>query len=593
VEREIQVPESIKKTLERLHRDRTAVLALPPEKALKHILESPNPAALVHSFSEEDLYFLVHEIGPEDAIEILSLASNRQWDFFLDMEPWEKDRFTPAAVTRWVDLMLKADPHRLARWVFEEKTDFFEQYLFKNLEIRHREHDEDPSIFGEDFMTLDDVLYFRFIEYPFDPPMGPEEKKTRNHVLTELVSILARYDYPSYRNLMMKTAGVIPAESEEELYRLRNVRLREKGFLPYEEALGIYQSLSPESLKGRGGKWIPKRAEDMLLPVPAAFFRMFPEGGAFIRALRVLHTEAAALQIQTEFAALCNRIIAADQKAVHNREALGSVVRKACGYLNIGLERLNPEAGKADPNRSAAFLVRHPLADIFRVGFGAAQELKWITEKWQKTTWFSRQRLPMTFWGEEGLGVLGGLLIQRPLFFDHYETGVLYREFASLEDIEKTRAALEEIVAFDELFSFLRADVSSWISHPFFTYRNFLLTLWAGVRLGLVTPDADPAPVIPVPLGPFKLFFNGLWEGKKPSRRIRMTAKADFLNWLSSRSGFSEEDLRRKVGSGLESLFSRIESEYAKVSAKDLDARYIHLFLVQNPKAGPKENRHP
>jgi len=33
------------------------------------------------------------------------------------------------------------------------------------------------------------------------------------------------------------------------------------------------------------------------------------------------------------------------------------------------------------------------------------------------------------------MGVLGGILLKKPLFYDNYKTGVLYREFTSAEDV--------------------------------------------------------------------------------------------------------------------------------------------------------------
>ena len=584
MEKDALSPESTENRIKRLYDERAAVLSLPPEKALDRILEAEAPAALVHSFSDEDFYLLVQEIGPGDALELVSLASNRQWEFLLDMEVWKKERFDSPAVTRWIDYLMKADARRLARWVLEEKAEFFELYLFRNIEIRIREHDEDPSVFGEDAFTLDDVLYVRFIDYPFDSPLSSEEKKTRQEVLMRFLKNLAEYDYPRYHHFLMESAHVIPAESEEEMYRLRSIRMAEKGFLPYHEAVGIYRALSPDKVKKRPGKFIPKRLSDLLLPVPVGFSRVLGEDTLFARAIREVEAQGALFQIQAEFAALCNRIISADQKTVQDREALREVVKKACGYVSIGMERLAPEHEKPSPAQAAAMLVRYPLEDLFRLGFGAGQALKWRAQKWKKTSWFFNQGLPLAFWGEEELGVLGGLLIPRPLFYDNYETGFLYREFATLEEVRKTERILEGIMALDDLFSHLNIHVTALAGRPFFTYKNCLLTLWAAHHLGLnPKADADALPVTPLAMSDFKGFFSRLWEGKTPPRKIRKAMKADFLAWLCTRSGLSEDHVRRRVGSILENLFNTLESEYCRVALTDLDPRFIHLFLIQKP----------
>ena len=67
------------KTLERiqqLQQKRREILELPPAKALDRILTDRHPAALVHSFPEQDFYLLVNEIGAQDALPLLSLATN-------------------------------------------------------------------------------------------------------------------------------------------------------------------------------------------------------------------------------------------------------------------------------------------------------------------------------------------------------------------------------------------------------------------------------------------------------------------------------------------------------------------------------------
>jgi len=230
---------------ENLLRQRKKILSLPPEKALDAILDSPQPAALVHSCSEEDLYFLIHDIGPEDSLQLLSLASNRQWEYILDMETWERDRLEISSVTRWLYLLLKTDPNRLVQWTINEKSDLIEHYLFKTIEVRIRNHDQDPSDFGEDFFTYDDTFYVRFIKDPLVPePDNSIHKTHQEEFLSQFLERLAGFDHSIYQNVLLESSGIIPAELEEEAYRLRNVRLGEKGFLPFDEAISIYQPLS-------------------------------------------------------------------------------------------------------------------------------------------------------------------------------------------------------------------------------------------------------------------------------------------------------------------------------------------------------------
>ena len=564
----------------KLSEERKKVLAMPPEKARDAILDAPQPAALVHSFAEEDFYFLMHDIGIEDSLALLSLASNRQWEYILDMEVWEKDNLELQSVTRWLDLLFKVDPDRFIQWVLKDKTHFMEYYLLKNIEVKIREHDQDPAEFGEDFFTFDETIYLRLRPEAVDPDLESLESneminEDRDAFILDFFKHLAQYDFISFQNILLESSGVIPAEAEEEAYRARNIRLAEKGFMPFEEAVGIYQPLKPQDFEQLSVKYTSADPErQLLLPVPLYPSGMLPAEDLFAGALQHLERDATRQQIQMEFAGLCNQAGVADNKTVRDKTALKDIVKKVCGYLNIGIERLTVAGGKVDLNRAAELLCQYPLSGIFRVGYGLALELKWQVARWRKTCWFEKEGLRLSFWGTEWMGVLGGLLIKRPLFYDNYATGVLYREFGSTDDIQITKHVIDQVVAMDELLGSMNVALVE-LADGLLTWKNLLLTLWVRHYLGLA---AEPAPL---DRDEFKRFFNDLWTTRGKPRQIRLAIKESFLNWLANQSGRADYEISQKLAQTLESLFSEIESELGRVAGQDLDPRFIQLFLIK------------
>jgi hypothetical protein len=553
---------------------RKEILSMTPEKALDTILDYPQTAALVHSFADEDFYFLIHDIGLDDSIELLSLASEQQWEYIMDIEAWDKDRVSLDSVTKWLDLLLKADPNRLIRWFLQEKTEFVEYYLFKNIEVLIREHDQDPSDFPDDFFTFDDIFYVRFRNDVYESEL--KNKDQRDQFLSDFLERLADYDHVTYQSVLFETSSITPSESEEENYRLRNVRLAEKGFMPFDEAVAVYQPLKIKDL-GKQVKKFPAKSDsaDTFLPVPFYPTGMLKEDNLFTRSLSVIETDEILQQMQAEFAALCNQVIAADEKAIREREELRHIVKKVCGYLSIGLERLTEEQGLRDTlNRTAALIQQYPLSQIFRVGYCSALELKWRAEKWQKSSWSAQEKLPLIFWGEEGMGLIGGLLIKKPMYFDNYKTGVIYREFTCVKDIRETETALAEIISIDRLFSLMTISAGT-ISGLFLTYKNFLLTLWMRHSLGLTEE------LLPVNLEEFSRFFASLWSGESKPRKIKLSVKESFLNWFSEKTGKDAYEITQSIGQMLERLFDEIESEYGEVSVRHLDPKHIYLFLVK------------
>jgi hypothetical protein len=573
-----------KKALElraQLQEKRQQILALSPREALDRILHDPRQLPLVHSFPEQDFYFLIHDIGPEDALPLLALASEKQWDHIVDLEAWQKDRIDLQSVPRWLGLLLDADQPRFIRWFLEQKLEFIEFYLFQNIEVRVIDHDQDPSEFGSNFFSLDNTYFVRIIEPPVNDEADQTTQSQRKGFLTKLIKGLADFDHRTYQNVMLEATHLLPAESEEKCYHWRNVRLAEKGFLPFDEALGIYQPIKPEDI----GQYRIDRLDDKkdapTVPSVSQYpIQVLKDDNHFTRALASLAGSQELPDIEAEFAHLCNRIIVADHKTVSDREALGEIVKKACGFINLGLERLVKDLPGMDPRQAAELFIKYPLTQIFRVGFGGVLELKWQAEKWLDRCWFAAAGLRLTFWGEQWLGVLGGLLLKKPLFYDNYATGVLYREFSRLEDIRLAEDMFNQIKAVDELLSLMSFELAHPSSYGFLTYKNLILTLWARYYL---TSPAEP--LQPIPLKEFMPFFNALLSGQPDSgaeqkHTIPQAMKDNFLDWLADETSLKDFEITGELGKTFEDLFAEIETELGSVSVKELDPRYVQMFLL-------------
>lgn len=731
---------------------RAGILAMSSEKALDAILDSPFPATLVQSFPDQDLHFLMHHIGEEDFLPVLSIASSQQWEYILDVEVWNNDRLDIAQATRNISLLYKADPQRFIRWAVKEKTEFFEYYLFRNMEIRIREHDEDPSDFGDDFSTIDSVLYFRFLktsgngddsvsvsEEIFNSEstqatmisdtgygvisgtqedldsqdensdnMSPETTET---VITDILNTLADMDISVFQGVLLETTSVIPAEIEEEEFRLKNVRLAEKGFLPAHEAVAVYQPLKVAHLKERPGIFFktPFLGSDIPLPprYPSLILKKqsddsrssvsqtslvsrYPSvtdrdrDSVFVSALDLLDKdENIALNIQSEFAFLVNSLVSADKITVRSREMLEKIVENACSYLSLGIEMIHYEllgsdtmpgdkkeslfareydfgsqtnsiaTQNADPankkeafragtedvisgsgypdltsEQGAAILRKYAIKDIFRIGSGAGMSLKESVKRWRSQSYIVKQGLSLTFLGENWLGVVGGLLLDRPLFFDNYASGVLYRPFESLEDIELTQNALLSIDQIDKMLEKLNPDATA-LSQKFLTWKAVFLTLWIRTRMGL---DRHPyedrsvgnnlkesasgsSSVYDIPLARFKPFFIQLLgldlEHKKAGTtgKINKIIRSDFFSWLSESGVVADSMINSDIGQHkvceirdekdsdvnscvqgnalsdtarkiFDELFDELEEEYGSISPEDIDPELISHFIL-------------
>ncbi len=576
--------------LAELLEQRRKLLSMPAEKALDEILEAPDALPLAHSFSGEDFYFLIHDIGLDDALPILSMASSSQWEYILDVEGWQRDNVVLNSTLKWFDLLLQADADRFIQWVQNEKLELFEFCLFKTIEVRIREHDEDPGVFGDDFSTLDGIFYFRFVNHGMDDSQEAEFLPEKEEIVLSLLKKLADADHVVYQKILFEFASILPAETEEEIYRLRNVRMAEKGFLPFDEAIGIYQPLQ-RATEISMQKRMKRLGASRKSTIPLSLYPVSVISGEdlFSRTMNQIDGRSMFSALESEFAVLCNTIIAADQKTIRERVELAGIVEKACGYISVGLQKLSDNMEKPHIESLISLISEYPLSYIFKTGYGLVLELKWRIDRWLKKSWFQKNGLSLGFWGEEWLGVLGGLLLKNPLYFDNYEAGKMYREFTSMTDIQKTEEAVSDIIRFDTLLSVL--DISfEPLSSYFVTYKNLLLTVWARAQLGL------DSRLLPIEIDRFRVFFQTIFEespespgkgtqtGEQAKKRITVNAKTTFVNWISAKTGWMDNEITNRYGSIFNKLFQEIENEYGSVSAKDLDPRYVRLFLLQQDK---------
>ena len=231
-----------------IQRKRSAVMALATEEKAPAILNTDHPAALVHAFPEQDFLLLVEEIGPDDAMELIALASDRQWEHLVDARIWEDDRIDPVEATRWLHRLCRADFRRAIRWLTREKPEFLELFLFRNINIIVREPDVEPAAMPDGFFSFDQTFYMEIPELPPRTTGEARDSALRQELLHDLLSRLASDDHLMLQRILLEAVRILPAEAEEEEYRLRCVRMAEKGFLPFEEAIGIYQPLNPEDL---------------------------------------------------------------------------------------------------------------------------------------------------------------------------------------------------------------------------------------------------------------------------------------------------------------------------------------------------------
>lgn len=534
------------------------LVSLPGSEIMNRILDMEEAERVVQTLPHADLYWLIKRIGEDDALPLLKLASNEQWQFLLDLETWDRDRLDMEQASQWLGRLFQADAERVLKWVLSEGGLFIYFYLSGKIEVQVRGKDEifeDPS-----FLTLDDIYYFKVF--------NPEDEE----FLQNLLRRISEEDYLRYQSLMLGLAGTLRDEVEEELYRLRKVRIAEDGFLPYEEAGSLYAYLKPDALQTeKSAPPVPEPGSG-LPAAPLAPILHVGENNLLMEAMEQIADPLLLDRIRLEFAGLCNQILSADRVRVGDMEDLVRVCRKAAGYIHAGLERLC--GGKREGCRRC--LEENPLQQIFRAGFSLALEIKWDADRWVKQAWFAGQGLKPAFWDDWGR-TLAGILQKRPLHYLGPSSQHPYGDFESSADLERCREILELMKALDKLLGGISARhpvEKQWTRDPLLTFHALIFNFWARQKLNL-----KPG-VAPLSLEEVTGFFRLLRCGSEKPPFGMGGFKEIFVEDMAVHGRDMDPESMKALRRALSAVWDKFREEYAWVATADLEGRYLRFMLT-------------
>ena len=532
-------------------------------RILSRIMEQKNPGKLVQSLSSGDFFWLLKKVGEEDCLTLLEWASEAQWQYLLDLVIWTKDGLDKARASTWIKRLQEADSKRLVRWFFGQGEALASYHLFKSMEVIVVDKDDEAYELPEGFFSLDGVFHIRVTD--------PEQRETIENIIREM----ARTDNVRYQAFLTGLAGLLPAEMEEEMFRLRNVRLAEHGFLPFEEAMSVYAPLDPSALS-------PDEPERMLDIFEDEDIR------AMVPALPLYHTETENMltgaafetedavlmdKIRLEFAGLCNQIISADGLLVPELDVLVSTCQKVARVLNLALERL---CGK-DLSKAEQALRDHSFVDLFRVGFGLTLKLKWEAERWLKESWFFRQGLDTDFWGEHWGGTLAGLLDKRPRLYLGLKGEDAYKDFEWLSELGESLEELRRLMVLDGLIERLATSYPTdeeLMGSPELTFRPLLFNPWSRHLLDLQPSFSG------LSLEQAKTLLHRLRAGREKPPFQMPGFEEIFVKDLMSYASDADPEAASILKNTLSFIWHEFREEYEGVILDDLDARYSKFISI-------------
>ena len=421
-------PDKVEEALARMSvaEQARSVQMLRGREQLDLLILSRQTEQVVRLLPEEDIYYMIKEIGEEDAIPVLALLSTKQLQYVFDMEWWRGDKFVPQNALDWLRWVAKANDRLLLDWILTEDFDLKVMVLQSLIKVFKPDEMTDQYDGVEDLehFTLDGVFDI-FVKVPDAAPL-----------LKNLFKLLYADHQKVFFALMEAVIWYPITPTVEVAYRWWRSRVEEKGVVGYEEAIGVYSLLDSDSLKLDAAPqeaFVEQGSAYAMAPVypladtdPATFFG---------QCLAMLKNHKRVNALCWELMYVANKVMVADRQDFTHIDIRHEIMRKVLGYINIGLEL----GAGGDIAKGEALLNQTWMQSLFQVGYAGVMRLKWEGEKLVKEHGLLlEQVLTPGYLDHLAAAVsrfpeIGVTFTEEP---EEAETNIQWRNLESLQDIQ-------------------------------------------------------------------------------------------------------------------------------------------------------------
>ncbi|HIK58236.1 MAG TPA: hypothetical protein EYF96_04010 [Nitrospinaceae bacterium] len=336
------------------------ILGLDPQLQQNILILSEKAVEVTQSLPVEEVYNLIKEVEKEDSLLVLSMASPDQLQYFFDVEWWQGDKFKPERALDWIVLLDECQDPDIFGWFLGE--DFDQKVILLQAFIKVYKQDEMTDSYegveGLEHFSPDGVYDIFF-------------KIENSKEIKKLLLLIMDKDSSLLYSLLEAVIWYPVSLTLEKAYHWRTVRAGERGIPEFQEAMGLYSRLDPEMLKVK----VPS-LEDLpssqLGFSPRYLLANVNETLFFSQCLAILENESRLETLRWELVCLANKVIVADQLDLSSMDVRHRALRKAIGYINIGLE-LGAEGNLA---KGSALLDQVWMQSFFQVGYEQLRQIR-------------------------------------------------------------------------------------------------------------------------------------------------------------------------------------------------------------------------
>jgi len=415
----------------------------------ERLLAANDLAHEVAALEPLEAYYIVREIGLDQALPILLQLSHEQLEACIDLDCWNRYDFAADSLDEWLTAFALAGPETLASAFFS--LNYVVQLLFltQTVTVYDPDTDQVPQEDEENdtprAMTPDG---FYLLELK-------TEISLKIHPFT-LLDALYQYDSTATHQLLSQVRVDLPTQIEEEALRFRNCRMEDIGFVTPDEAAVLFSRPANRQPLPRPQEPI----DSALTRVPSVYAVPLIETTLLQQALSLITDKDFLIRLEQEIVWAINSAVIAYGERTKDIKQITDIAERVRDTISLGLESL---LAKQEPNcpldgaaaaKASALLDVWCITDLFRHGFAATlalqQEVRQAMREPRFRAWYDLPDMEQSDEPGDRLerAFVTALLGRHPLRsgFDLAKAEDV-KAFACLADIDAARVRLKRLVA--------------------------------------------------------------------------------------------------------------------------------------------------
>ena len=418
----------------------------------ERLLAATDLAEEVAALEPLEAYYIVREMGMDQALPILRELSHEQLQACLDLDCWNRYDFSVESLEEWLAPFAAVDGETLAQTFFSLEYVLQLLFLTKSVTVYDPDADQIPPEDETRETTAramtPDGFYLLELKNP--------DQAYKVHPFA-LLDAMYQYDPTATHRLMSEVRVDLPTQIEEEALHFRSSRMQDLGFATPIEATALFSR--PPS-----GKPLPRPQDPLdsaVTRLPSVYAAPLTETTLLQQGLSLVSDQNTLSRLEQELVWTINSAIMAYGEKPQDIEHITAIVTRVRDTISLGLESLlaheKPFCAPDDtsaPAKAAELLEIWPMTDLFRHGYAATTVLqdearKALAEERNFADWYNLADTEQSDEPADRLerAFVAALLGRQPLHggFDPGNAETV-RAFASLAEIAAAQVRLKRLV---------------------------------------------------------------------------------------------------------------------------------------------------